>query len=107
MGSPYGKPAPPSFSINLSDFVQSIEWIKAFLHKKFGVRVGKVVHDAYPNLWRCYDVDGEIITNIDHALMSRLAIVLAEIDALWLQDLVEKEEEELLRNQYADEEDGA
>ena len=99
------KPSPEAFGLNLSNYTEAIDWLRDFIHKHYGLRVGKVVHDAYPNIWRCYDVDGEIIVNIGHDMMARLALVLEHMDWLYEESVKEAEEEEL-RKQY-EEDDGA
>jgi hypothetical protein len=102
------KPPPDSFGLNLTNFTQALDWVRDHIYKHYGYRVMKVLHDAYPNIWRCYDEDGEIIVNIEHALMARLALALDEIDyMLTAQEVMEYEEE--LRERYGEveEDDGA
>jgi len=99
------KPSPEAFTLNLSHYTEAIDWLRDFIHKQYGLRVGKVVHDAYPNIWRCYDVDGEIDVNVEHDMMARLALVLEHMDWLY-EEGVREAEEEAMREIYG-EDDGA
>ncbi len=76
------KPSPKSFSINLNQYAAATEWLRGFLIRNHGLAAAKVLHDAYPNVWRVYDIDGDIIISIDHDLMTRIALVLEQIE--WL-----------------------
>jgi hypothetical protein len=77
------KKPPESFNTDLNNFAAAADWVTKFIHKRFGLQVRRVLHDAYPDLWRFYDSDGEVIVNIEHDLMRRLALVLEQIE--WLE----------------------
>lgn len=77
------KPPPEGFRVNAGDFVRAIEWVKSFVYRVYGEFIGSVVHDAYPNLWRFYDADGDLILVLEHKMMSRIVLVLEQIDWLW------------------------
>ena len=99
------KAPPASFNSDIRNFYQAVEWIKRHLLQHFGTRVTKVVHDAYPNLWRCYDDDGDVIVNVDHELMARLALVLEEIDYHKLQEEMMDQDDEELRKKWLEDEE--
>ena len=97
------KPPPQSFNIDLDFYKEACDWIKRFLRKSYGHEVDKVIHDAYPNIWRVYDHEGEVIVNINHDIMARLALVLEmhdmmiaeeEFSAAMIEDVHDKDEED-------------
>lgn len=103
------KPPPEGFSINLEHYSAAVEWLKSHVMRNHGLQVVKVVHDAYAGLWRCYDPEGEIVVNVEHELMQRLALVLEQVDWMWaaMTQYDEIDEEAQLKAIIDEHEDGA
>ena len=99
------KPAPSAFNIDIMHYAAAVEWLKGFVLKNYGMQITEVVHDAYANSWRCYDSEHGIITNVEHDLMQRLALVLEQIEWLWAEKVQHDHEDEL--REIFGEDDGA
>lgn len=94
------KPAPASFNTNLDYYKDAVEWIKDFIQKVHGIPVHKVIHDAYPDIWRVYDDQGSIVVNIDGQFMKRIALVLEQIDWLWAEEHDRLDEQAQMEERY-------
>ena len=97
-------PKPPREleKLNMADYQKAIQWLKQHLLKR-GVKLGSVVLDPYVEVWRLYDVDGSIITSLEHDVMERLLDVLTKIDAYAERCKVEAFDEMMWEKRLLDE----
>lgn len=99
------QPPPASFNFDIRIYEPAIAWLKNFIFWHHGHVIARVTHDAYPNLWRCYDDEGLVVVNIDHQLMCRLALVLEQIEWEARAMEIEDDNEEAKQKWLMDEED--
>lgn len=78
------KETPALFNLNLQDFQEAADWVKAYL-LGHGYDVQEVVLEPYSQRWMFYTAQGEFVIALSHELMERALGVL-----LWKEYIKEK-----------------
>ena len=71
MGIKRHKPAPSLYKVNPELYAEPIAWIRRQLMAS-GYDVVRAVLDPYMSRWSFYDVDGDFVIAVEHALVERV-----------------------------------